>query len=104
MKFSQLPIGQQFEYLGNSYTKHGPLSASDSNGHNKLIPRSADVTVSGNTITAKQSEPDKNISYAKLLTAFEEFYNVCMECVSDNNVAQDKLEKARGDFLRRLNK
>ncbi len=48
MKFLHLPLGQQFEFRGRHYTKVAPLIASDNaDGKQKMIPRSALVTVEG---------------------------------------------------------
>jgi len=47
IKFTHLQVGQQFEYQGEHYTKVAPLIASnDANGKQRMIPRSANVTVS----------------------------------------------------------
>ncbi len=44
MKFYLVPIGEQFSFQGQVYTKSGPLTASaERGGKNKMIPRSANV-------------------------------------------------------------
>ena len=44
MKFPHLPIGQRFSFKGKTYTKTGPLTASEENtGKNRLIMKSAEV-------------------------------------------------------------
>ena len=46
VKFLHLKVGQQFEFRGDHYTKIAPLIASnDADGKQKMIPRSALVTV-----------------------------------------------------------
>ena len=45
MRFPQLPIGRRFSYQGKTYTKTGPLTASEeSTGKSQLIMKSAEVT------------------------------------------------------------
>jgi len=44
MKFPQLPVGQRFEYQGETLVKVGPMTACNERGGNsRLIPRSAAV-------------------------------------------------------------
>lgn len=53
MKFLHLQVGQQFEYRGEHYTKVAPLIAcNNGDGKQKMIPRSALVTV-------RESAPSK---------------------------------------------
>jgi hypothetical protein len=45
MKFPQLPLGQRFEYQGETLVKVGAMTACNERGGNtRLIPRSAVVT------------------------------------------------------------
>lgn len=45
MKFPQLPVGQRFGFKGKTYTKTGPLTASEEGtGKSQLIMKSAEVT------------------------------------------------------------
>ncbi|MCU7924039.1 MAG: polysulfide reductase chain A [Candidatus Thiodiazotropha sp. (ex Dulcina madagascariensis)] len=45
MRFPQLKIGQRFDYQGKTYTKTGPLTASEEGtGVGSMIRRSAKVT------------------------------------------------------------
>ncbi len=45
MKFPYLPIGQRFSYKEKTYTKTGPLTASEEGtGKSQLIMKSAEVT------------------------------------------------------------
>lgn len=45
MRFPHLPIGQRFSFKGKTYTKTGPLTASEeATGNNQLIMKSAEVT------------------------------------------------------------
>jgi hypothetical protein len=44
MRFPQLPIGQRFGYQGKTFTKTGPLTASEEGtGKSQLIKKSAEV-------------------------------------------------------------
>ena len=46
MKFAQLPLGARFVYRGQNYRKVSSIQAADEGGGgNKLIPRSAAVTL-----------------------------------------------------------
>lgn len=46
MKFLQVPLGQRFQFQGESYVKIGPLTARrERDGENRLIPRSALVSL-----------------------------------------------------------
>jgi hypothetical protein len=46
IRFTHLQIGQQFDYQGAHYTKVAPLIASNNaNGTQRMIPRSAAVTL-----------------------------------------------------------
>jgi hypothetical protein len=46
IRFTHLQIGQQFDYQGVPYTKVAPLIASNNtNGTQRMIPRSAAVTL-----------------------------------------------------------
>ena len=48
MKFPQLPIGEHFEYQGQTLVKIGPMTACNaSGGESRLIPRSALVIPAG---------------------------------------------------------
>lgn len=44
MRFPHLPIGQRFSFKGKTYTKTGPLTASEEEtGKSQLIMKSAEV-------------------------------------------------------------
>lgn len=47
MKFHLVPIGEQFVFQEQLYTKSGPIAASSElDGKSRMIPRSANVTLS----------------------------------------------------------
>jgi hypothetical protein len=49
MKFHQLAIGTRFHYRGQDYCKSSPLAASAGDGSQRMIPRSAKVTLLDDT-------------------------------------------------------
>src|SRR5690606_3785310 len=54
MKFSELPVGQHFEYEGERYLKSGPLVAThEASGQRRFMPRYGAVT----PISAKPETP-----------------------------------------------
>ncbi len=61
IKFLHLQVGQQFEYREQHYTKVSPLIASNNaDGSQKMIPRSALVTVASGEappVESKQQPP-----------------------------------------------
>ena len=71
MKFHLVPIGEKFTYKGDVYTKSGPIAASaEANGANRMIARSANVTLS-NLI-----EPVENTVISKKLVPVNEVINI----------------------------
>lgn len=80
MRFPQLKIGQRFEYQSKTYTKTGPLTASEEGtGASSMIRRSAKVTLvdgSGSVECVKQSK--QNYSREEVVTLCREFkLNLC---------------------------
>ncbi|MEN8166606.1 MAG: polysulfide reductase chain A [Pseudomonadota bacterium] len=60
MRFPHLPIGQRFSFKGRTYTKTGPLTASEEeSGRSRLIVKSAEVTpleLSGQPVSDKREQ------------------------------------------------
>jgi len=57
MKFSQLPIGAEFVFKDENYTKVSPIMAAlTSSGTNKAIPRSAVVEVKSELVSVQTPE------------------------------------------------
>ncbi|MDJ0806881.1 MAG: hypothetical protein QNJ78_08610 [Gammaproteobacteria bacterium] len=57
MKFPHLPIGQRFSFKGKTYTKTGPLTASEEEtGKRQLMRKSAEVTPLNLTQTASEQK------------------------------------------------
>jgi hypothetical protein len=73
MKFPQLPVGQRFEYQGETLVKVGPMTACNERGGNsRLIPRSAAVVpITGPTGPAAVSAPLASERVQAALVGFE---------------------------------
>ena len=57
MKFSQLPIGAEFVFKDENYTKVSPIMAAlASSGTNKAIPRSAVIEVKSELVSVQTPE------------------------------------------------
>jgi hypothetical protein len=56
VKFPQVPIGERFEYKGDTLVKIGPMTAcSAGGGESRLIPRSAVVVPTGTPVAAPKA-------------------------------------------------
>lgn len=55
MKFHQLPIGSRFRYQEREYCKTSPLAASGEGGQQRMIPRSAIVSLLGDNTSAEDA-------------------------------------------------
>ena len=78
MKFKLLSIGQKFEYQGETYIKTSPLIASNvKTSNNKMIPRSATLTLLDDSGTKKQEVKNKTLNAQETLVAFNRFYEKC---------------------------
>lgn len=109
-KFTLLAIGEAFEYQGEQYTKTGPLTASRSNGSQRMIPRSAAVApLSGSASTAAKIEA-KQLSVEQVLEAFEHYHKGCLEWLAMTEKAdpalaatiREAMTEARERFLTEL--
>ncbi len=79
MKFSLIKISQRFSYKGQNYTKSGPLQAvPDGSGNQKMIPRSAVVTLLDDEKKSTTTKPKD------LRQAIEAYHQHCLSLVSDN--------------------
>ena len=105
MKFTQLPIGESFEYQNGRYSKVSPLIAVNlENNQQRMIPRSALVTPLSTTATKTVSpEPDKPLDAGKVVAAFEQYHAECLQWLQqeDRNIddLRQRLEQARQLFL-----
>lgn len=58
MRFPQLPVGQRFGYQGKTFTKTGPLTASEEGtGKSQLIKKSAEVTPLELQVSPPEAKP-----------------------------------------------
>jgi hypothetical protein len=77
MRFSQLPIGQRFEFEGVRYVKTGPmLAAEEAGGKSRFIGKYALVQPLGGaqtTAPAAVATP-QTVDAAAITAAFEDFY------------------------------
>jgi hypothetical protein len=81
-KFTLIPVGENFEFQGERYSKTGPLTASSVDGkRQRMIPRSAMVK----SLSAPE-EPETppaaqcaTLDAATTLSAFEQYHNGCLE-------------------------
>lgn len=102
MKFNLLAIGQQFEYQGKTYIKSTPLIAHQvDNGEQRLIPRSAMVTVTGAAGTPPVSE-NKSISEQELQQAFNQFETALEKNFEGNTTLARALAEAKQHFFQQL--
>ncbi len=87
MKFKILSVGQKFEYQGQVYVKTSPIVASNvETGHNKMIPRYAVLTLLDNNGTSEEKNTNKSVYTGDVLTAFNSFYEKCIQSLEDRNV------------------
>lgn len=98
MKIHQLPLGARFEYQGEAFVKTGPMSATGSNGAQRLIPKYAQLTVPGEAAPSGGKAGTQRAS--AVLEAFEVFYATCAQLVPEDR--QTELEAARERFLKAL--
>ena len=111
-KFSLLAIGEAFEYQGKHYTKSGPLTASRSNGNNRMIPRSAVVAPLTGAAPERIVEAieEKPLPAGQVIEAFEHYHKGCVEWLAmtekvDAALAatiREAMESAKARFLNEL--
>ena len=83
MKFSQVPIGELFNYQGREYTKSGPLTATvELDGKNKLIPRSANVKLLGNVQLEKNDVDEKMLSSNTVVHAINTYHEQNLDFIN----------------------
>lgn len=100
MRFYLVPVGQEFNYRGETYVKAGPLTASPkTGGKDKLIQRSAEVELVSN---ATQSEAVTSevqyLSKNEVINTFNTYHNHCLELLKEISTEstedlQTKLDK-----------
>jgi hypothetical protein len=109
MKFSHLPIGARFEFEGKVYVKTGPIAASSEGGGQRMIPRYAMLRPLDGSVPVPPPKPANSLDEARVLAAFDPFYQECGrvldEAVEDDarlDAARRKLSSARARFLASL--
>ena len=105
IKFLHLQIGQQFEYRGTHYTKVSPLIASNNaDGSQKMIPRSAAVTVQGAEETSTNAEhhhPALDILERYHQTTLAELQSLCQDEVKVG-ASRARLEALKQELERKI--
>jgi len=94
VKFYLVPVGKTFIYKNETYTKSGPITASSElDGKNKMIPRSANVVVQGETV-AKQDDPvtTKSVSLDDVKAQLKIFNLEIVELVT-SHCSEDEMQK-----------
>ena len=112
MKFNELKVGNLFEFEGEGFVKASPLMAKkQTNGEQKFMHRSAEVTVTDSPAGNKPAFKQRRIDNRDVQRAFEVFYNDCQKCLmqlskqaDDETIknVQQALEQAKQAFWRKL--
>ena len=88
MKFSQLPIGAEFVFKDENYTKVSPIMAAlASSGTNKAIPRSAIVEVKSELVSVQTPEHVETKALNQAMQALAQDINQAISS-SDLNAEQ----------------
>jgi hypothetical protein len=105
MKFTQLPVGAQFEFNGKAYTKTTALigTATDGTGQ-RVIPRYAVLKPIG--AVAPIAPPVTAATLERVLAAFEQAHAAYAQVLDDARVVtdlrgqlDDRLQAVRQGFL-----
>lgn len=112
MRFSQLPVGQRFEFEGVRYVKTGPLiAAEESGGKSRLIGKYAMVQPLGDAVAAAPAAitAAQPMDAAAVTAAFEEFCREARNIIDTLGAdaaavsrARSYLDAARVTFLAAL--
>jgi hypothetical protein len=107
MKFTQLPVGAQFEFNGKAYTKTTALigSATDGTGQ-RVIPRYAVLKPIGTVAPIAPSVAVATLDAQRVLAAFEQAHAAYAQVLDDARVVtdlrgqlDDRLQAVRQGFL-----
>ena len=107
MKFTQFPLGAQFELDGNAYTKTTPLvgTASDGSGQ-RVIPRYAVLRPIGEPVEATPAAHSRLLDPDKVRAAFATFEADAMrlldEACGDDAGRRDALKAELAEAGQRL--
>lgn len=105
MKFSQLPVGQRFEYEGLLYTKVGPLTAREErSGRQRMIPRSVEVSLPGVGPLAPPTARTMPLDAERVRAAIDRYHAAAEQAVAagDPQLARAMLAAARGELFTAL--
>jgi hypothetical protein len=108
IKFLHLQTGQQFEFQGVHYTKVAPLIASNNaNGSQRMIPRSAAVTVlQGDTLTQATSTTSQQHPALAVLERYHQTAIAELNSLSDDEArrgaSRARLEAVRDELAQAI--
>ncbi|SCZ51888.1 hypothetical protein [Thiohalomonas denitrificans] len=112
MKFHQVPLGKRFEYRNEPYYKTAPLlGTQEQTGQQRVIPRSAQVTLAGDerkVATGSGRESTATLNTEVVLSALDDFQSTCLAGLStllgagQLEYASSIFDRARADFCRAL--
>ena len=89
MKFSQLPIGAEFVFKDENYTKVSPIMAAlASSGTNKAIPRSAVVDVKSELVYVQTPE---HVETKALNQAMQVLAQDISQIISSSNLSAEQI-------------
>lgn len=100
MKFHQIPVGTRFEFLGQVFTKTGPIAATSDQGGTRMIPRHAELhPIDGQAATPVRATGRK-LEEGRVREAFEAFCQACRPLLADH--AEPAFVAAKQAFLASL--
>ncbi len=112
MKFTDLAPGERFVFQDAAFRRTGPLTATrESDGKQRLMPRSAEVQALQAETPPGPSQTDRNLSARSVTAAFHAYHLACLACLEELHSAkssaalehaQAKLRRARQAFLGQL--
>ena len=89
MKFSQLPIGAEFVFKDENYTKVSPIMAALAlSGTNKAIPRSAIVEVKSELVSVQTPEHVETKALNQAMQALAQDIN---QVISSSNLSAEQI-------------
>lgn len=105
MRFSQVPVGQRFEFDGTVYTKVGPVTAREErSGRQRMIPRSGEVSLLGGGPLAPPTAGAATIDADRVRAAVDRYHAAAEQALGagDPQLARAMLAAARGELLTAL--
>ena len=109
MKFSELRVGEEFEFNGQRYRKISPLmAASLESKDQQLIRRSSDVTLI-NTPSAPEASQASTLDRETVRASLDEHHAALRELVTDHcdedqlKELQEQLSSLQNRLYRKLN-